>query len=317
MLAVLAVGVAVMGPRLLGRCEWPDRSPRLGIFAWQALSGSVVGSAVLAGLALALPETPLSADLAALLTACADALRSHYATPGGAAASVAGGLLAVAVAGRVVCCLIARLMSSYQQRRRQLDALALAHHGPGDREVLIVDHPVPAAYCLSGRRERIVVTTGAVAALECDQLKAVLAHERAHLDGKHDLLLVISEALRRAFPRLRVFRDAHAAMARLVEMRADDVAARRHDRLAIATALVRMADGAAPAAALGIGGNTSVARVRRLVAPAKPLSAAGSAIAVFVALALLAAPVVAVTAPALEAAAELCPIDFSGSGTPR
>ncbi|MDQ3104671.1 MAG: M48 family metalloprotease [Actinomycetota bacterium] len=313
MLVVVAVVAAVPGRWLLSRSGWPDRSPRLGILAWQALTFSILVSVVLAGVALAVPEVPISANLAALLSACTAALRAQYATPGGAVLSVTGGMLAVTVMARVGYCLVAGLVTSRRQRRRQLEALTLAPRGHEDRDALVIDHCAPAAYCLPGRRKQIVVTTAAVAALDDDQLAAVLAHERAHLHGRHDLVLVAPDTLRRAFPRVRAFRDAHRATARLVEMLADDVAARRSDRLTIATALVRLAEASAPPAALGAGGSTSLARVRRLVAPAHPLGVTGSALTVLAAAALFATPVAVVAAPAAVAsAADLCPISFSG-----
>jgi Zn-dependent protease with chaperone function len=47
-------------------------------------------------------------------------------------------------------------------------------------------------YCVPGRLPTIVVTTGALAVLEPEQLAAVLAHERAHLAGRHHLLLAVT-----------------------------------------------------------------------------------------------------------------------------
>lgn len=313
-LAAYAAAVAVLGPWLLRRSTWPDRSPRLGILAWQTMSLSIVVSVVLAGVALAVPEVPISADLAGLLSACTAALRSQYATPGGAALSVTGGMLAVTVMARVGYCLMVGLVAAHRQRRRQLEALTLARRGhEGSSDALVVDDPTATAYCLPGRRGQVVVTTATVAALDHDQLASVLAHERAHLAGRHDLLLAVSDTIRRAFPRVRAFRDAHLATAGLVEMLADDVAARRSDRLTIATALVRLAEASAPASALGAGGSTSLARVRRLVAPAHPLGAAGAVLTVLAAAALLAIPVAVVAAPAVVAmAADLCPIGFPG-----
>lgn len=312
-LAAFAVVVATLGRWLLARSAWPDRSPRLGILAWQTLSLSILVSVVLVGLALAVPEIPFSTDVAALLSACTVALRSQYATPGGAALSVTGGMLAVTVLARVGFCFLAGLVTSRRQRRRQLEALTLVPRAHEGCDARVIDHPAAAVYCLPGRRQQVVVTTAAVAALDHNQLTAVLAHERAHLRGRHDLVLAASDTLCRAFPRVRAFSDAHRATVRLVEMLADDVAARRNDRLTIATALVRLAEASAPAATLGAGGSTSLARVHRLVAPAHPLSAAGSAIAVLVAAALLATPVAVVAAPAVVAtAADLCPISFSG-----
>ena len=55
-------------------------------------------------------------------------------------------------------------------------------------------------------------------------------------------------------------------------MVADDAATRTVDRLTLATALVRLAEGSTPAGALGAGGSTALLRVRRLADPAAPLS---------------------------------------------
>jgi Zn-dependent protease with chaperone function len=310
-LVVFALLAATLGPRLLDRSRWPDRSPRVGIIAWQALSFSVVAAVALAGAALALPAVPFTADIAELLSACAMALRAQYATPGGAAVSATGAVLAITVLARTGYCLAAGLASASRERRRQVDALSLIARRHERCDALVVEHSGVAAYCLPGRRQQVVLTTGALAALDDDQLAAVLAHERAHLRGRHHLVVAAAAALQRAFPRVPAFRDAHRELARLVEMLADDVAARRNDRVTIATALVRLAEASTPVAALGAGGNTSLARVRRLVAPAQPLGTARSILAAVAAAALLATPVAVVAAPAvLAAAADLCPIDF-------
>lgn len=314
-LLVFAGVAATLGSGLLLGSSWPARSPRMGILAWQAVSFSVVTAVVLAGGALVLPAVPFSANLAELISACSMALRAQYATPAGAALSVTGAVLGLGVLTRAGYCLTAGLFSATRQRRRQLDALALVarrHPGCG---ALVVENAAAAAYCLPGRRQQVVVTTGALAALENDQLAAVLAHERAHLRGRHDLVLAAAGALHRAFPRVPVFREAHRELPRLVEMLADDVAARGNDRLTIATALVRLAEASAPVAALGAGGSTAVARVHRMVTPAHPLSSARTVLLALGAAALLATPVVVVTAPAvLAATADLCPIDFPAAG---
>jgi Zn-dependent protease with chaperone function len=312
-LVVFAVLAATFGPRLLTRSPWLERSPRLGILAWQALSVSVVAAVVLSGAALALPAVPFSTDIAELLSACAMALRAQYATPGGAALSATGAVLAVSVVARAGYCLTVGVVTAARQRRRQVDALTLIARRHDGCDAMIVDNVAAGAYCLPGRRQLVVLTTGALAALDEDQLAAVLAHERAHLRGRHDLVLTASAALLRAFPPVPAFRNAHRELTRLVEMLADDVAARRNDRLTIATALVRLAEASAPVAALGAGGSTSLARVRRLVAPAHPLGATRSVLTALATAALLATPVAVVTAPAVVAAtADLCPIDFPG-----
>src|SRR5439155_9924530 len=72
---------------------------------------------------------------------------------------------------------------------------------------------------------RVVVSTGAVHTLGPTQLAAVLAHERAHARGRHHLLADGARLLAAAFPHAGVFTAAHTQIDRLVEMRADDLAA--------------------------------------------------------------------------------------------
>ena len=55
----------------------------------------------------------------------------------------------------------------------------------------------------------------------------------------------------------------------LAEMAADDAATRRHDRGDLAAALVVLATASVRAAALTAGGPAAVARVQRLLAPAR------------------------------------------------
>jgi hypothetical protein len=303
--------LGTVGAALLHRARWPERAPRLGVVAWQALSLSTVGAVVLGGLTLMVPSVELSTDLAALLEACAMALRAQYASPGGAGASIAGAALALSVVGRAGYCLVRGLIAAGRQRRHQANVLALIGRSDPRLDALIVDHDTAAAYCLPGRTRRVVLTSAAVAVLDDDQLAAVLAHERAHLRGRHHLVLTMTAALAAAFPFVPGLRQANTEVARLVEMLADDAAARRCDRLTVATALVALAEGSAPVAALAAGGQAALARLHRLVGPARPLGVAGTITAVAALAVALAFPVLVAAAPAL-AATQLgyCPIDL-------
>lgn len=316
-LFVFALVTAVLGPRLLRRLDWPSRAPRLGILAWQALSASVLLAVVFAGLSLAVPAIPWTTDLAALIESCAMALRAQYSTPGGVAVSATGAVLAFTVIGRCGFCLFRGLLSGRRTKKVQLDALVMvAQHHQGS-EALVVDHPSAAAYCLPGRHRTVVFTTAALEALDEDQFAAVLAHERAHLQGNHHLVLAAADALRRAFPRLAAFRIAHTEMIALVEMLADDTAVQSSPRLTVATALVRLAErGAAPAAALAAGGDTALVRVRRLVAPANPLGPVRTMVTGMAAAAVIVLPLVILAAPAATAGQDmLCSTDMPSSSS--
>jgi beta-lactamase regulating signal transducer with metallopeptidase domain len=137
----------------------------------------------------------------------------------------------------------------------------------------VVDHPAAAAYCVPGLRSRIVISAGTLDLLDSAELAAVLAHERAHLRARHDLVLLPFSALGRAFPRARLACQAHATVALLVEMLADDRALRHRPARELATALLRVGTsgaGLAPSGALAAAGTADAemsARVARLLSP--------------------------------------------------
>src|SRR5262249_31453431 len=81
----------------------------------------------------------------------------------------------------------------------------------------------------------IVISAGALNLLDTDELAAVLAHERAHLRARHDLVLLPFTALLRAFRWSATARAANAEVALLVEMLADDRARRRRPARELAT----------------------------------------------------------------------------------
>jgi Zn-dependent protease with chaperone function len=132
--------------------------------------------------------------------------------------------------------------------------------------VRIIDGDRPAVYCLPGRR-RIVLTTGALSRLDDGELAAVLAHERAHLSGRHHLVLRLASALEHAFPGVRFFAVAARQVTYLVEVAADDAAVRRSPRLTVAAALLAVASAGIPAGALGAGGSAAAQRIERLIDP--------------------------------------------------
>ncbi len=252
------------GPWALARARWPDRAPRLAIAAWFALTFSAVISVISGGLALMVPAVRVSADLARLLAACVMALRAQYAHPGGAALSGIGAVLALAVLARVTWCAVRALALAAAARRRHRRRLSLVGRHDAKLGAVVVGHHDPAAYCLPGRGSRIVVTTGAIGALDERQLRAVLAHERAHLRGRHHLLVTLACALSTGFPRVPAFRIAGEQVARLAELSADDAACAAAHRLSVAGALLNLGAGV-PAAALGAAGTADAARVRRLI----------------------------------------------------
>jgi len=287
-------------PARLARARWPDAAPRLAIAAWFALTGSAVASVLAGGLALMVPTVRVSADLARLLASCVMALRAQYAHPGGAAMTGAGAMLALAVLARVTWCTVQALARAARARRRHRLRLSLVATPDPRLGAVIVRHHEAAAYCLPGRGSRIVVTTGAMDTLDDGQLRAVLAHERAHLRGRHHLLVTFAGALCAAFPRVPGFRIASEQVARLAELSADDAASAAAHRLAIAGALLSLGAGV-PAAALGAAGTADAARVRRLIDGPSAISRTRAASVALTAVAAALVPLLLLAGPAASA----------------
>ncbi|MGW6503390.1 M56 family metallopeptidase [Nonomuraea angiospora] len=298
-LALYGAFAALLLPRLLRRAGWADRAPRLAIVMWQAAGVSVVVSVLLSAFAVAVPASVVGHGLAGLFEACA-ALLGDGATLSSTstrAGLVVGGLVLARLAhtGGAV------LLGARRERRRHAEALSLLGKHDLALDALVVDYDERLAYCLPGRKGHAVITTGALRSLAPEQVAAVLAHEQAHLRGRHHLVLAGAETLARAFPRVPLFEAARAEIARLVELLADDVAARRHPRVHIAAALVRLATGRVPAFALGAGGETALTRVRRMLHPQEPLDRRERLAGLLVVTVLLAGPATLAAAPGVGA----------------
>ncbi|WP_371786514.1 M56 family metallopeptidase [Streptosporangium subroseum] len=297
-LASYAMVAALVLPRLLSQEEWAERAPRLAIAVWLAACASVVASAIFSALAVAIPATVIGHGLAGIFEACADVLSDGAAlTSPLTRAALAGAAL---IAARVTYCGAAIVVRARWERRRHADMLNLLGRHDGELDAVVLDHDEAAAYCLPGREGKAVITTAALRSLAPEQVAAVLAHEQAHLRGRHHLVLAAAETFCRAFPRLSLFALARGEVARLIELLADDVAARHHPRIHIAAALVWLGTGRAPAFMLGAGGASALTRVRRMLSPAVPLRRR-ERIAGFAAVAfLLAGPVAVAAIPGLS-----------------
>jgi Zn-dependent protease with chaperone function len=190
-------------------------------------------------------------------------------------------VLGLALLAQLCWMLLASAIIVVRARRRQRELLALLGRGdPKAPGALVVDHPAATAYCLPGLRSRIVVSVGALDLLRPAELAAVLAHERAHLRERHDLVVLPFTALRRSFGWSRTCAEAHQSVALLIEMLADDRALRARSARALAGALARFgtvgcggAD-SAPDGALAVSGaaheGEMTARVTRIMTPNPP-----------------------------------------------
>jgi Zn-dependent protease with chaperone function len=274
LLAVVVAGgtLGLPAPLLLGRLERLDRTPQTAAYLWIIATFGALSAVVLAGLLLVVGSSRLLTDLAVLLRTCTMALRAALDTPSGAAEPLLGLALLALVAGGLLGGGLLTGIRAWRAARGQRELLTLAGQTqPGLPGVTILDHPVPLAYCLPGRSRRrpgaVVVTTAALEQLDHVQLQAVLAHERAHQASRHHALLLVAQALGIGFPWLPAARAAHHAVARLVELAADDAAIHHHRRADVANALAKLATAPTPTLGLGASGPTTLERVHRLTTP--------------------------------------------------
>jgi Zn-dependent protease with chaperone function len=118
-----------------------------------------------------------------------------------------------------------------------------------------------------------VLSAGVLDALEPAAVRAVLAHERAHLRERHDLVVLPFVAWGATAPFVRGMVCAQLAVAALIEMRADDVASAEVTPKQLTGAL-RTMGGAAPAAALSSFTHGLDHRLHRITTPPPPLPGA-------------------------------------------
>jgi Zn-dependent protease with chaperone function len=251
-LAAYALAAGYGAPAALSR-DWARRSPRIAIGLWLTVGASWLAAVTLAALALAVPLTWQAGGT----------VSGARAGP----AAVAGMLLAIAVIVRASWHLARGLARARRDHRAHAAFLAAAGRPDQALGAVIIDADAPAAYCLPHGRHRVVITTSALPRLSPGQLRAVLAHERAHLRGHHHLMLAAAAALGRAFPAIPLLARASAELAVLAEMTADDHAARRHGAADLAAALVTLAGAGSRSTALAAGGPAAIARIHRLLAP--------------------------------------------------
>ncbi|MET0928879.1 MAG: M56 family metallopeptidase [Aeromicrobium sp.] len=248
LLGLIGLALALPVPALLARASWPFLSPTTGVVLWQSLALAAV----------------LAISGAALSTALWLVTHDHLTWWRIA--------LHVTILGVGVLVWTRFWWAAWQvwhetttrrRRHRELVDLLGEPHGALPAVRILAAH-TPVAYCIPRRRDsRVVISQGAVDALDDAALQAVLEHERAHVRTRHDLVLEAFGVLHRAFPRpLRT--DAPLRQSQvLVELMADDAARKVTGDSALARAIVALAGGVTPAGALGAGSDALV-RLERL-----------------------------------------------------
>jgi Zn-dependent protease with chaperone function len=292
-----ALLLALFGPRLLTRA-WPtERLPRLTVVTLQVVSCSFLTAAATAGLALGLTLIDTLSRVDPQIDRCADQLPINDDSPVGPFLGWFGLIAAAALLLRIGFCLAATFLSAWRTRRKHIAILRILARADEELGVLVLEHDEPGCYCLPGRPGTIVITSSALTRLSPSQLGAVLAHERAHLTGRHHFAVAFAHAIHRTAPRIRLLALVEQETRRLVEFIADDAAVRRSGAAALVSALAVLSLGTAPGFALGVGidrrtAGSASSRVTRLHPHRKigrrglALGALGSALLIIVPLVL-------------------------------
>ncbi|MBA4864298.1 M56 family metallopeptidase [Streptomyces sp. PSKA54] len=265
--AVMACCLAAVRP--LARARWVRHMPRTALMLWQTIG--VTFELSILGLLGTMVFAP---DNQGLVPGLAQILSDPEAVSVRMSGLVFAGLTGLFVVVRLTAAALSIRHTRLTRRRHRhlLDLVTGTDASlPG---VDILDHPAAAAYCLPGTDERIVITTGALQLLDHTQLTTVLAHERAHLRQRHDLVVLPLESWRRLLPKNPLLEEAIGAVHLLLEMSADDACRRRFPGTDLAAALARFSGSphtlATPAGGLGVADTAVAARAERLLTPTRP-----------------------------------------------
>jgi hypothetical protein len=289
-LGLLVLGVLLAEPvsRAYSRARWTRRDPVGALLGWQAIG--LAGGLSLVGCGIVYGLSPLGDTLPAAVGTLVREWNEGQWPDRFDVLHVLAFAASAAVGIRLFWVLSTMYWRTLRARRRHRDLLdVLATPWPDSPGTRVLDHPQPVAYCLPGRSSRLVVSAGVLEALEPEEVWAVLAHERSHLRERHDLVVLPFVAWGATAPFVRGMECAQVAVAELIEMRADDVAACKSEPHELVGAL-KTVGGSAPAAALSSFTDALEARIERISAHPQPLPAAARVLVRVAAIALVAVP---------------------------
>ncbi|MGL4305424.1 MAG: M56 family metallopeptidase [Mycobacteriaceae bacterium] len=288
-------------PAALAQAQWTYLAPRPALVLWQAIALAAVLSAFSCGLAIASRLLTIDPQGQPSLSPLAE-MHTLGVIHWGLYVFVFALTLVIGIRLAATTLRLAiQTRARRTQHRMLLDLLnhndfnSLSNH---DTDLRVLEVAEPLAYCLPGMRHRVVLSKGTLNQLSEPEITAILAHERAHLRARHDLVLEAFTALHKAFPVFVRSKTALGSVRLLIELLADDTAVRLSGPTALARALVACAASTAPQGALAVGGPTTLIRIQRLAN--KNNSPFVAAAAYFSAIALLVIPTVAVAIPWLN-----------------
>lgn len=227
-LVVLAVVVTLLAPFLFTRGTWWLRHPQIALRSWMTALIVAAGSLLLSvGMAAVMVASNahlhgLGAPAAGLFAWCG------LGVAGGVAALLAANVEPISAAKRRTDVAVTLLVARSTARTEHI----------GGHEVAYLNTADPIA--CSTADGRVLISTGVENAMPPACVRAVIEHERAHVLGRHDIIGRVAALNAAAFPRLRTAREFRRAVALLIELVADDAAARVCGPATVCNALTLM-----------------------------------------------------------------------------
>ena len=285
-LAVLAFLLAWPIPAALARFRG---DPISEVVLWQAVGLSGVLSLI--GAALAFAVAPGTTSLPQGLF---DLIRGRDHTQLSLLAWIFL-VIAVLLIVRLLGCLVLTFYSARKTRLRHDEILHLLSEPSSaypDTRIITTDEAV--AYCLpkGPRKGTAVLSTGLLKALDEDERTAVIAHERAHLDFRHDVLVIPFAAWHRALPYFSATAIGLNSVNRLIELMADDQARDHVDPKILAQAV-----SSAAAISPEHRSDLSALRIQRLSHPLDPARIPVRLMSIGLAVLLLLLPTLLIVTP--------------------
>ncbi|WP_062242989.1 M56 family metallopeptidase [Brevibacterium epidermidis] len=285
-LAVLAFLLAWPIPAALARFRG---DPISEVVLWQAVGLS--GGLSLIGAALAFAVAPGTTSLPQGLF---DLIRGRDHTQLSLLAWIFL-IIAVLLIVRLLGCLVLTFYSARKTRLRHDEILHLLSEPSSaypDTRIITTDEAV--AYCLpkGPRKGTAVLSTGLLKALDEDERTAVIAHERAHLDFRHDVLVIPFAAWHRALPYFSATAIGLNSVNRLIELMADDQARDHVDPKILAQAV-----SSAAAISPEHRSDLSALRIQRLSHPLDPARIPVRLMSIGLAVLLLLLPTLLIVTP--------------------
>lgn len=210
----------------------------------------------------------LASTAAAALSACLLLLAEPQRMPLAGAAFVLlfGASLVAFARAAVAAARQQRLLRSLPLEPVGDEHLLRVAHDAGLEQLWLVAARRPGAFCFGLLRPRVAISRGLLEQLEPDEQAAAIWHEAHHAQRREPLRCLLARLAAASFFWLPALADLCDRYFLAKELEADQTAARRTSRQALAGALWQVSAGPQPAGTVGLGEHAA-ARVDRLLDP--------------------------------------------------